>query len=538
MKSIRTKIIFCVTSSFILLFLLILISVQFEMNQSVVPLSKNLTGQIVNAKGENISNWLSERVRDVETLSQNISYFQLDIDESLTYLRSIKSNTDNIYESLGIIDKDGVAWITNGASFSIKDREYYDRILKTDDDFVISEPISSYANDENIVVILHRVDFEGSSEIAYVSTAVSIDVINRTASQIFLYDGEGRIINKYGDYIDSSISGNHLDYGRETISFQSEIDTSPGWSIVFNVSESILTEGMKKIQHQAIVIASIVGVSLSIILVFLSRSIVRPLKNLQSLMKDVENGDTSVRYSPVSDDEINMLGISFNEMLSELKQMKFEKNEMELLLMQEQVKPHFLYNALDTIRWSAEDDASQASELIHALSTYFRVGFSKGKKNVTLEEELDHVESYLQIQSARFEDLLKYEICYDEHLINQRIPKIIIQPLVENSIAHGFSELVKKELRIVIEIFSRDNNLIICIKDNGVGIPDDKLNKIKLALEKDSKPGQDIGFGLYGANHRIKLVYGDPYGLFINQSNGWTIVELMLPLEEGDGFFV
>lgn len=165
-------------------------------------------------------------------------------------------------------------------------------------------------------------------------------------------------------------------------------------------------------------------------------------------MRQAETGDFSIRFSENRQDEIGQLGQSFNRMIEEISNLidqvyheQQRKRETELRVLQEQIKPHFLYNTLDTIQWMAQEHGAQdIVDMVSALTQLFRVGLSKGQEMIPLREELRHVESYLFIQKVRYEDKFDYTISINPGIDQLRVLKVILQPLVENAIYHGIKE--------------------------------------------------------------------------------------------------
>jgi two-component system sensor histidine kinase YesM len=207
------------------------------------------------------------------------------------------------------------------------------------------------------------------------------------------------------------------------------------------------------------------------------------------------------------------------------KQQK-EEGQRELQVLQSQINPHFLYNTLDTLQWKAlEYDAVELSDLIISLSSFFRISLSKGKEFISLEKELEHVNNYLKIQQFRYSDILDYSINCDARLYSYQLPKIIIQPLVENAIYHG----IKPKLNhgnITINVFDELDYLKIVVEDDGVGIPDERLIKIRKNLEEHISGNN---YGLYNVNRRIYLLFGEGCGLTINSNeNQGTIITMKL----------
>jgi len=277
---------------------------------------------------------------------------------------------------------------------------------------------------------------------------------------------------------------------------------------------------------------------------FFSNTITKPVLKLQNLMQKAETGNLTVRFRSLYNDEIGNLGRSFNHMLEQLdrlvKQVYKEqqyKKEAEIKILQEQIKPHFLYNTLDTISWLArEKGALDVVKLVDALTNMFRAGLSKGKDFITLKEELKHVGSYLYIQQIRYNDKLSYRIETDDFFRDCLVPRILLQPLVENAIYHGIKQ--KRDngiIKVRVEKITKNNlsMLVLSVYDDGVGIPQDKLIPLQKTLEMNDTPAEKSGFGLYYVAKRIFLTYGPPYGIKIHsRKNKETIVSLYLPFQK------
>ena len=276
---------------------------------------------------------------------------------------------------------------------------------------------------------------------------------------------------------------------------------------------------------------------------FFSNTITKPILKLQNLMQKAETGNLTVRFKSLYTDEIGNLGTSFNRMLEQLDRLvkqvykeQRDKKEAEIKILQEQIKPHFLYNTLDTISWLArEKGALDIVKLVDALTNMFRAGLSKGKDFITLKEELKHVGSYLYIQQIRYNDKLSYSIETDDFLNNCLVPRILLQPLVENAIYHGIKQ--KRDngiIKVHVEKITENNlpMLVLSVYDNGVGIPQDKLLPLQKLLEMDDTCEEKNGFGLYYVAKRIFFAYGPPYCITIesSQSKG-TTVTLYLPFQ-------
>lgn len=260
---------------------------------------------------------------------------------------------------------------------------------------------------------------------------------------------------------------------------------------------------------------------------------------LKKLMTRAELGDLSVRFEPLYNDEIGELGIKFNHMINQVEHLidmvyKEQKNKRnaELKSLQEQIKPHFLYNTLDTISWMARDyKADEIVHLIDALTNMFRIGLSHGKDYVPVSEEIKHVSNYLYIQQIRYKTKLRYELNIPDEVESFMVPKLILQPLVENAIYHGIkTKRGGGTITISADIRNKDE-LIFCIRDNGGGIPPDRLKELKNTLEATREEIKQKSFGLFYIKERIQLSYGYEYGISIDSVEGeYTEVTINLPV--------
>ncbi|WP_028242207.1 sensor histidine kinase [Pseudobutyrivibrio ruminis] len=195
------------------------------------------------------------------------------------------------------------------------------------------------------------------------------------------------------------------------------------------------------------------------------------------------------------------------------EQRQLRKAEFELL--QAQINPHFLYNTLDAIVWSAEaGNQKQVIAMVGSLSDFFRTSLNKGKEIVTVKEDLQHVTSYLEIQQIRYLDILRYEIDVPEELFSNRLPKITLQPLVENALYHGIKNK-RGGGKITIKGWETVDSYYIEVADDGIGMTEERLAAVNNGL-LESVPEENILYGLYNVNERIRLNLGEDYGLVVD----------------------
>lgn len=266
----------------------------------------------------------------------------------------------------------------------------------------------------------------------------------------------------------------------------------------------------------------------------LSRYLSKPVNELDEAMKRVEKGDYAAELSSDREDEMGRLTASFNRMTREYRQnlersvqRERELNETELLMMQAQLNPHFLYNTLDSIKWlGVTNGVPQVAAVASGLAVLLRAGIS-GDRLITLERELELLEKYLDIQSLRFEDRFAWEIDVDERFQHCIVPKLILQPLVENSIIHGVANMDDGYIKLSAR--EKSGTLILSVQDNGVGIPQDVLDWL-------NDPDRDVPGGhpgLKNVDRIVRLYYGGDYGISAYSAAGeGSLVELRLPMNK------
>ena len=266
----------------------------------------------------------------------------------------------------------------------------------------------------------------------------------------------------------------------------------------------------------------------------LSRSITAPLEELCRRAERVDAGDLTVQ-EPVPSEirEIRTLSEGMEQMIGrlddqmgEIRRRQESLRRTELALLQAQINPHFLYNTMDTIIWLIEADKQQeAVEMVANLSSFFRHSLSKGEDGITLAEEERHVRSYLQIQHARYQDIMEYILDIDPGLHDAMLPKLTLQPLVENALYHGIKlKRAKGTIRITATL--ADGCVLLRVEDNGVGITPQRLAQLRDAMERQER----VGFGLSAVNQRLRLQFGPEYGLRLDSEEGQgTTVTARIP---------
>lgn len=305
---------------------------------------------------------------------------------------------------------------------------------------------------------------------------------------------------------------------------------------VFDWGKTI--EGAVQVKKASVYIAVVIAVFAAVCSVVFSVSFTKPVTKLSRLMQRAQTGDLSVHFDNHYKGEIGQLGDAFNSMvdkidklLSLVYQEQKKKREAELKILHEQIKPHFLYNTLDTIQWMAKKyQAQDIVDIVLALSNFFRISLSQGKEYITLEQEVEMVKSYLDIQKFRYEELFDYQIDMEACILKCRVLKLSLQPLVENALYHGIKESDQEKGTIWIRGWKEDGaSIILEVEDNGAGMSEERLRQMNRWMISGEKEEEVQAYGTKNVNDRVKIAYGEEYGLsFRKRDGGGTIATLKI----------
>lgn len=326
-----------------------------------------------------------------------------------------------------------------------------------------------------------------------------------------------------------------LDSGKRQITYKKFKST--GWTVVGVSSYNESMREINKIRTFIIVIGIICLICAFAVSILISSMISKPVKRLESLMEEAEKGNLDVAIDFDSRDEIGMLSQRFNNMITKIKHLMEEvvieqeaKRKTEFKALQAQINPHFLYNTLDSIIWMAEENKEEVVIMADALAKLFRLSLSKGEEIIPVTHEFEHVRNYLIIQSMRYANKFDYIIDLSPEIVGLKMLKLVLQPIVENSLYHGIKNKRQKGL-IVIRGRIFEGKLLLQVMDDGIGMDEKKCKEILVSRSSsDSRKGFN-GVGVKNVNERIKLYYGQEFGLeFISSPGVGTVVEIMLPL--------
>lgn len=478
---------------------------------------------------------------------------------------TIMKSRDDIY-NLGVVCGNNRYYINQGTDklnpyFDVQEQEWYQHALENEGTAVLSNAHVEYAlRDYRWVITLSRsIENQtisgGQNGVFFVDlnySAISDLCQNNSIGEkglVFVLDDKGDVVYHPQQQ--------RLYYGLKTDNFQ-EIMNCPdeylilkegenrllytmhrsektGWTVVSAVDVNEITTSSQDAQKLYLIIAFVlVGITM-ILSNRIAKSITRPVQHLRNSMKEVQQGhfeNASVEIT--GKNEISELTENFNVMTHKIQELmqqnvyeQEQKRKSELKALQSQINPHFLYNTLDSIIWMAEGKKNEEVVIMTAsLARLLRQSISNEDELVPLATELGHVKSYLTIQKMRYKDKLEFSVEYEPSVATVPIIKLVLQPLVENAIYHG---LKYKENRGMLRVhaYEQGNCVVVEISDNGVGMSPQTLEHI---FEKHKVNYGSNGVGVYNVQNRLKLYYGEDYGISYSSIEGeGTIVTVKIP---------
>lgn len=310
------------------------------------------------------------------------------------------------------------------------------------------------------------------------------------------------------------------------------------WRIVgLSFTGEIAAEGERQIALSILVSFVCCVIICLVVLAVYSKIVNRPVKELIDAMKHFEKDtdnfsfnekDEKVSEIKILSDSFGHMSVRIKELMEKVRREETELRKTELKALQAQINPHFLYNTLDSIQWMCErGETDNASKMVGALAKLFRISISRGHELITIKDEINHVKNYLVIQSFRYREQFSYSFEVDEKLETFLCNKITLQPLVENAIYHGIDRLVDEgEIKITVKEAEDDqNDILMIVEDNGVGMSEEQCRKILCKERSDSS-----GIGVKNVNDRLKIYFGEKYGLTVkSELDVGTVMTARIP---------
>lgn len=568
--SLRLKIVTAFVLSIIITIFPLLFVLETTVKNSNMEQAEYQTLQLIDSKANEIGSWLYQRISEIRIIHEYALINELNLKSLRPYLthlnKALSTHYGNFNETFAIGSVDGYGWVNDNITINISGRDYFEKVMMHDMEYIISKPIISKSDSNPVFIICYPIVNSDNEKIGFINGAVSLEKISQIADGIDVYNGFSWIMNKnmdiysidkndltkeYVSYeglakiVDKSLEKNlgtvylKNKLNKDTTVFFSSIPYTEDLILCTMIENNYIHAQTNEIIRLVVILGLVLLVFAVLYAIVVSGNIVKPIHQLKYHMVEVSDGNLDSFYEEKGNDEISVLGKVFNQMLTDIKklinevyQVQNQKRNAELRVLQSQINPHFLYNTLDTIQWKAiEHNAYDVVDMINSLSKFFRISLSDGKEFITVKDEVEHVRNYLEIQKIRYKDKVNYDIDFNESISHYVVPKMILQPLVENSIYHGL-KLKKQKGIISINISPENNNIIIEVADNGLGIDVEKLNTLRKDL---SESVESEHYGLYNINERLKLTFRDKYDITIDSEfQNWTKVTLKLPkISEG-----
>ena len=375
----------------------------------------------------------------------------------------------------------------------------------------IFQPLTNILTDENGGIVA---DQDGN--VLYNKTGLK---------ELKLFDDNKKDTSQTADKLLSKIS--------QTCTWTQTESEENDWVFYFYKSQDAISGSVRRILLEEIPLIIACGFIILFLGLSFSRIFTRKIEELTKNMDQVNDGSREVTVSSDSEDEVGILINSFHNMMDEINRLidevyvnKIALKEYELKALQAQINPHFLYNTLSMMNWMAiRSNQMEISKVTLALSTFYRTALSKGEDVVTVENCIQNMQAYLEIQLTMHDNNFSVDWDIDPTIKNEKMPKLLLQPVVENAIEHGIDEKEDGDKKIFLSFRGNGDDVVITVRDNGMGMPQEKAETLVTYQAK--------GYGLKNVNDRIRILYGENYGIriFSAPDEGTTVV-MRFPKED------
>lgn len=315
------------------------------------------------------------------------------------------------------------------------------------------------------------------------------------------------------------------------------------WKLAAVVPQDEILNKVNYIKHSTVFFILLMIVSAIFLTYLVGKYISKPFENMAEQMRTVNKKSLDFYHETSGPEEMKILHTGFKELLLRIQSLmdqirleQEEKRQLEFAIMHAQINPHFLYNTLYSIKGLCDMGLNKdASSMVSALSSFFRIGISKGKEIIPIKDELEHIEHYLFIQEMRYGDDFSYMIDVEKEILSYNIVKLSLQPLIENAIYHGVKQK-RGQGEIIIRGYQDKGLIHLEVADNGNGIEKEKLQDILNEMKSSFQETKSfIGIGLKSVNERIKIHFGNEYGLSIASEPGsGTVASIIIPKTKGE----
>lgn len=574
-RSIRNSIFIYFTITSLVAVLLIVISIYSRLSSQLYDTVKQENVNLVNRVDSSMEVYLRNIMKLSDTIYygiiKNTNLSEDSIGEKLTLLYN---NNKEQVSNIALISKEGepisvVPAARFRKNFKAEDEEWFVNALNKTENIHFTLPhvqkmFEKGDNSYNWVISMSRaveITVGGSTEqavllieMAYQGLEEVLDEVTLgNGGYIYLMDSNGDIIwhPKFELIASGRVKENNLvaagydDGSREEVfngTRQTVVTKTvgyTGWKLVGVIKGTGISLNMLKTRLFIVFVILLIIFIVILINSYISFRVTNPIRELEKSVKELEEGNLDADIYMGGSYEVQHLGKSVQDMKFRIKGLMQdivneheEKRKSEFDSLQAQINPHFLYNTLDIIVWQIENEKqSEAVHTVTALARFFRLSLGKGKNIVTVKDEIDHVKNYLMIQHMRFKNKFDYEFDIAEDVLELPSLKLMLQPLVENAIYHGM-EFMDGDGMIMVKAWRKEDELYLSVADNGLGMTEDKVEMI-LTGKSSSGNGRGSGIGVKNVNERIKLYFGEAYGLTIDsEPDEGTTVIIHLPAKD------
>ena len=574
-RSIRNSIFIYFTITSLVAVLLIVISIYSRLSSQLYDTVKQENVSLVNRVDSSMEVYLRNIMKLSDTIYygivKNANLSEDSIGEKLTLLYN---NNKEQVSNIALISKEGepisvVPAARFRKNFKAEDEEWFVNALNKTENIHFTLPhvqkmFEKGDNSYNWVISMSRaveITVGGSTEqavllieMAYQGLEEVLDEVTLgNGGYIYLMDSNGDIIwhPKFELIASGRVKENNLvaagydDGSREEVfngTRQTVVTKTvgyTGWKLVGVIKGTGISLNMLKTRLFIVFVILLIIFIVILINSYISFRVTNPIRELEKSVKALEEGNLDADIYMGGSYEVQHLGKSVQDMKFRIKGLMQdivseheEKRKSEFDSLQAQINPHFLYNTLDIIVWQIENEKqSEAVHTVTALARFFRLSLGKGKNIVTVKDEIDHVKNYLMIQHMRFKNKFDYEFDIAEDVLELPSLKLMLQPLVENAIYHGM-EFMDGDGMIMVKAWREEDELYLSVADNGLGMTEDKVETI-LTGKSTSGNGRGSGIGVKNVNERIKLYFGEAYGLTIDsEPDEGTTVIIHLPAKD------
>lgn len=312
------------------------------------------------------------------------------------------------------------------------------------------------------------------------------------------------------------------------------------WSVFAYIDVKDAVKDLNVIRRNIIFIGILALAAALLFTFFFSWTLSKPIRNLATKLSNVERGTTLPFVKTTMNKEMAILYSSYNSMLqnldhtiADLSSKQISEKQAQIVALKAQFRPHFLYNTLNTIYWSlANKHLWEESQMVLALSDLLRYSIDRGSEFVTVEEDLQQLERFIYLQKLRYEEKLQVDMHINPDVMKGQLMKLTLQPLVENAITHGLESTLQEVWLIRIRAYKEGMSLVLTVEDNGEGMSQERMAEVLAGGDVNPEKLLHTGIGLSNLNHRIELIYGQGFGLYLSTSTlGGLLVKVTVPLQ-------